>query len=73
MAKTPRRLGAEYAAHSIGFQVSAGMLGAALVPGLAGLLVQRLGLEVVPQFGVLLAVLMFTTHELILFVVRRSQ
>jgi fucose permease len=71
MAKTHKRLGAEYAAHAVGFQVSAGMLGAALVPALAGLLVQKMGLELVAQFAVLLAVLLFMTHELILYTTRR--
>lgn len=72
MAQTPQRLGTEYAAHAVGFQVSAGMLGAALVPGLAGLVVQELGLELVAQFALLLAVLLFTTHELILHIARRT-
>lgn len=71
MARTPQRLGAGYATHAVGFQVSAGMLGAALVPGLAGLLVEGMGLEVVARFSVLLAALLFATHELLLFISRR--
>jgi fucose permease len=66
MARTPERLGTEYAKHAVGFQVSAGMLGAALVPGLAGLFVEQLGLEIVPRFAVLLAALLFATHEVLL-------
>jgi MFS family permease len=68
MSRTPQRLGAEYATHAIGFQVSAGMLGAALMPSIAGLLVERLGLEFVAQFAVLLATLLLTTRELLLYV-----
>lgn len=66
MARTPRRLGAGVSAHAVGFQVSAGMLGAALVPGLAGLLVEGFGLEVVARFAVILAGLLFATHEALL-------
>ena len=66
MARTPERLGAGYATHAVGFQVSAGMLGAALVPGVAGLLAETTGVERVAQFAVLLAVLLLTTHELLL-------
>jgi fucose permease len=66
MARTPERLGAGYAAHAVGFQVSAGMLGAALIPSLAGLLVERFGLEVIAALAVVLALLLFATHELLL-------
>lgn len=66
MSKTPERLGAESAAHAVGFQVSAGMLGAALVPGLAGLLVERMGLEFVTRVSLTLAILLVTTHEILL-------
>jgi fucose permease len=71
MAATPGRLGEGHAGHAVGFQVSAGMLGAALVPGLAGLLVGPLGLEAVPRLAVLLAALLLLTHELLLRVSRR--
>jgi fucose permease len=66
MAQTPERLGAEHAAHAVGFQVSAGMLGAALVPAAAGLLAAAVGLEAVGSFACLLAVLLFATHEIVL-------
>lgn len=66
MARTPQRLSAPYATHAVGFQVSAGMLGAALVPGLAGLLAERLGLESIAQFTILLAALLLAAHEYLL-------
>jgi fucose permease len=72
MTMTPRRLGPGHAAHAVGFQVSSGMLGAALVPGLAGLFAEKLGLEVVTQFSLGLAILLFATHELLLWVAARS-
>jgi fucose permease len=71
MARTPERLGHEYVAHAAGFQVSAGMLGAALVPGLAGILVERTGLESVATFAVFLAIALFGIHEFLLIVARR--
>jgi fucose permease len=63
MTRTPGRLGADLAAHAIGFQVSAAMLGAAALPSLAGVLAQRVGLEAVPMIAVTLAVLLFLLHE----------
>ena len=67
MARTPKRLGAGYAGHAVGFQVSAAMLGAAAIPAAAGLLAERLGLEAVARFAVLLAGLLWAVHELLLF------
>lgn len=66
MTMTPRRLGTGYATHAVGFQVSSGMLGAALLPGLAGLFTEKLGLEVVTQFAIGLAAMLFVIHELLL-------
>ncbi|MES2788529.1 MAG: MFS transporter [Planctomycetota bacterium] len=66
MSRTPDRLGAGYATHAVGFQVSAGMFGGALLPGLTGLIAEKLGLEFAAQFAVLLAALLWTTHELLL-------
>jgi len=72
MARTPQRLGPEVATHAVGFQVSAGMLGAALVPGFAGILAERAGLESVSRFGLLSAVLLMLTHEWLLHRVARN-
>lgn len=66
MTMTPERLGAGYATHAVGFQVSSGMLGAALLPGIAGLFAEKLGLEVVTQFAIGLATMLFVIHELLL-------
>ncbi len=73
MTMTPRRLGAGYATHAVGFQVSSGMLGAALVPGLAGLFADKLGLDVVAQFALGLAILLFANHELLLAIAANRQ
>jgi len=66
MARTPERLGKDFATHAVGFQVSGSMIGAALVPSAAGLLVERVGLESVGPFCVLLAALLFVVHERLL-------
>ena len=45
IATTPDRVGAVYATHAIGFQVAAFYLGAAVLPGAAGLLARHAGLD----------------------------
>lgn len=65
MTRTPQRLGAAFAAHAVGFQVSAAMLGAATLPALTGLLVERLSLEAAAWLGVILTLLMLAMHELL--------
>lgn len=70
MARTPQRLGADVATHAVGFQASAGMVGGALMPGLGGIFSDRISLESVATFAVLLMVLLFVTYEVILSVSR---
>jgi fucose permease len=66
MTRTPQRLGRALAAHAIGFQVGAAMLGAAALPGLSGLLAQRFGLEQIAIGAVLMALTLFALHEWLL-------
>ncbi|MDY0019930.1 MAG: MFS transporter [Anaerolineae bacterium] len=48
---TRERVGVHYAANTIGMQVSAAALGAATLPGLAGILAQRIfSLEIIPVY-----------------------
>ncbi len=63
IASTPARLGAEHAAHAIGFQVSAGCLGAAAVPGAAGLIARWRGIEEIPTVLVANVVALLLLHE----------
>lgn len=67
MTRTPRRLGPALSAHAIGFQVSAAMTGAAVLPALAGFLAQRLGSEAIPLAAAAMSVLMWLLHEALLF------
>ncbi|MBL8796612.1 MAG: MFS transporter [Planctomycetia bacterium] len=65
MTRTPQRLGV-HAAHAVGFQVSAAMLGAAALPGTAGLFGERWGLETIAKFAVGLAAGLWLLHEVLL-------
>jgi fucose permease len=66
MTRTPVRLGAGIAAHAIGFQVSAAMLGAAALPATCGLLAVNIGLEAIPVVALVAAALVFAIHEILL-------
>ena len=63
IAIVPGRFGAAHAPNVIGFQIGAAGLGYALVPGLAGVLAARIGLEVVGPYMVLIGFLMWLFFE----------
>jgi fucose permease len=63
MSDTPRLIGTRHAPNAIGFQVAAASLGIAVLPGLAGVLAERRGLEVIGPFLLALAVIMLVLHE----------
>ena len=63
IASTPARLGAEHAAHAIGFQGAAACLGAAAVPGAAGLIARAQGIDAIPAVLVANAVVLLLLHE----------
>jgi len=48
MSGTSGRVGEHFAANTIGMQLAAGGLGAAIIPGLVGVLARRTSLEVIP-------------------------
>jgi fucose permease len=66
MTRTPQRLGPALAAHAIGFQVGAAMIGAAVLPGISGLLAQHAGLEWVASAAVFMALAVYALHEWLL-------
>jgi fucose permease len=72
MTRTAQRFGQGMAAHVIGFQVSAAMLGAALLPSGAGLLAEKFGLETVPMTAFGMAVVLFALHETLLARTRKN-
>jgi fucose permease len=63
VSATPKRLGGEHAANAIGFQIALGGLGFSLLPSLAGVLAERMGLEIIGPFLLLISVAMFLLHE----------
>lgn len=65
MTRTPQRFGKEVAAHAIGFQVGAAMLGAAALPSLCGLIAQYIGLYYVPSTLFGLAAVLCLSHEIV--------
>lgn len=65
MTRTPQRLGPALAAHAVGFQVGAAMIGAALIPGAVGVLAEQFGLEAVFPAALALAGLMLALHEVL--------
>jgi len=62
---TPQRVGEKHAANAIGFQVAAGGLGFALLPGLAGVLARAISLETIGPFLSTLGILTFLLHEVV--------
>lgn len=71
MTRTPQRLGKGRAAHAIGFQVSAAMVGASLFPSACGWLAQTRGLETVAFATVAMASGLLLIHEVLLRFDRR--
>ncbi len=61
---TPARVGQAHAANAIGLQVSAAGLGVAALPGLAGVLADGLGLEIIGPFLLGAAMVQWGLYEL---------
>lgn len=59
---TPTQVGENYSAHVIGFQLSASMIGGALLPAFAGLLTDFFGWEVIPLTYLVEAVLLLILY-----------
>lgn len=70
MSRTPGRLLPAYVSHSIGFQVSAAMLGAAAIPGLAGVIASEAGIAATGFVVLSAAVLLFVLHEVLIRISR---
>lgn len=68
---TPRRVGNHHVANAIGFQFTGASLGMAVLPWLAGTLAEVFGLEILPQFLVVVMAITFLLHEAILLLEAR--
>ena len=64
---TPGRVGRGHTANAIGLQFTGASIGMAFLPWLAGALAEQVGLDVIPQFVFLAALLTFLLHEAILW------
>lgn len=73
MSDTPNRVSSEHLSSTIGFQTGAASIGIAILPGLAGVLADRLGLEVIGIILLFAATLMLITNEFANFIVRRNR
>ena len=73
MTRTPQRLGKQTAAHAIGFQVAAAMLGAAALPSGTGFIPQYAGLPAVAIAILAAALVLFFLHEALLSSEREKQ
>ena len=60
---TPGRVGVNHVANAMGLQFTGASLGMAVLPWLAGILAESLGLEVIPQIVLAIAFLTFLLHE----------
>lgn len=65
ISMTPERLGEGHATNAIGFQVGAASIGVALLPGLTGVLADRISLETVPVVMVAVAAVMLVLNQVI--------
>ena len=63
-ADAPRRVGARHAGNAIGLQTGAASIGLAVLPGLAGVIAARVGLEALGPFLVFAALLMLLVNQL---------
>lgn len=61
-----QRVGRRHADNTIGFQTAAASLGIAVLPGLAGVLAEAVGLEIIGGVLVVLTIAMLLLHEVIL-------
>ena len=60
---TPKIVGAQHAPNAIGFQVAGAGLGVAVLPGLAGVLAERISLDIVTPFVLVCTVLMLLMYQ----------
>lgn len=67
ISETPRRVGPRNVANAIGFQLGFAGLGGALLPGVAGVLVDWFEPEIIAPFLFFNAILLLVLHEVILF------
>lgn len=73
LSEAPRRVGIRHAANTIGFQMAGASVGFAILPGLAGALAARVGLESITWVMIIGAFLMLVLNEVAAAVARRDR
>lgn len=73
MSDTPNRVGRSNAATAIGLQTGAASVGLTILPGLAGVLAARIGLEILGPFLIGASLMMFITNEVSVVLARRNR
>ncbi len=71
-SETPHRVGIRHAANAIGYQTGAASIGFAVMPGLAGVLAERAGLESIGWVLVVGSLLMLVANELAIAIAHRD-
>lgn len=64
VSSTPQRVGVADATNAVGFQVAAASLGIAILPGVAGILTQRISPVVIPPYMILCTLALIGLYEL---------
>lgn len=72
-ADTPHRVGIRHAPNTIGFQTGSASVGFAILPGIAGILAERIGLETLGPFLIISSLLMLVTNEIVVHVMKRNR
>jgi fucose permease len=70
MSDTPRRVSTSHVDNTVGFQVAAASLGAAVLSSLAGVLAEKVTLETIGPFLLLCSLALFILHEV---TIRRTE
>lgn len=64
ITNTQEHLGPDHGPNAIGFQVGAASIGVGILPGLAGVLANRAGLEIIPPFLLVMFIVMAVLYEI---------
>lgn len=72
-ADAPRRVGARHAGNAIGLQTGAASIGMAMLPGLAGAVAARVGLEALGPYLVFAALLMLLVNQVAMVTMQRQE
>jgi fucose permease len=64
MSGTSQRVGAHFAANTIGLQMAASGLGTVIIPSLAGVLARQVSLEIIPVYTIAIFAILFFVYRL---------